>query len=126
VLRERSGQTEMAAVIPRQGVLALPKGHPEAGESLEQAAVREVREETGLVADPVEPLGEVRYWYTLGGERVLKTVAFFLLRYRSGSLSDHDHEVESAEWIPLADAPSRLSYRGEKDMAAKALERRAP
>lgn len=116
----------VAVVVPREGVLALPKGHPDGDETLEQAATREVREETGLLAQPVERLGEVRYWYTLAGERVLKTVTFFLFRYLSGDIDDHDDEVEHAEWIALADAPERLSYRGERDMAAKALARLSP
>ena len=124
VLREGEAGIEMATVSPREGVLALPKGHPEAGETLEQAATREVREETGLVADPVQRLGEVRYWYSWGGERVLKSVAFFLFRYRSGSIEDHDDEVVSAQWVPLHQAPALLSYRGEKDMAEKAVSAR--
>ena len=123
VLRQRDGQRELAVVCPRQGVFALPKGHPEHGESLEQAATREVREETGLEADPLERLGEVRYWYTLSGERVRKAVTFFLFRYRSGSIEDHDDEVDSAAWVPLTAAPKLLSYSGERDMAVKALAR---
>jgi 8-oxo-dGTP pyrophosphatase MutT (NUDIX family) len=104
-------------------VLALPKGHPDDGESSVEAATREVREETGLVAEPVEKLGDVRYWYVWQGERVLKIVSFFLFRYRSGSVRNHDHEVLSAEWIPLAEAPSRLTYKGEREMAELALSR---
>ena len=123
VLREAGGEVELAVVSPRRGVLALPKGHPEPGESLEQAATREVRKETGLVAVPVDRLGEVRYWYTLAGERVLKGVTFFLFDYLSGSLDDHDDEVESAAWVPLGQAPELLSYKGDRQMAAKALER---
>lgn len=88
--------------------------------------MREVREETGILAEPVERLGEVRYWYTLLGERIRKSVTFFLLRYGSGDVADHDSEVESAEWIPLADAPGRLSYKGESEIAAAALARIAP
>ena len=125
VLRTGENGTEMATVSPRKGVFALPKGHPEPGETLEQAATREVREETGLIADPIERLGDVRYWYSLGGERVLKTVAFFLFRYRSGSIEDHDDEVVSAAWIPLQEAPRILSYKGEKGMAEKALSAEA-
>jgi 8-oxo-dGTP pyrophosphatase MutT (NUDIX family) len=123
VIREHDGRREIVVVSPREGVVALPKGHPEQGESLEQAATREVREETGVVAEPIEKLGEVRYWYTLHGERVLKSVSFFLFDYRSGDVEDHDHEVESAEWVALESAPSLLSYKGESDMAAKALAR---
>ena len=114
---------EVAVVTPRRGVLALPKGHPDGGETLEQAATREVREETGLVAEPRGELGEVRYWYTFKGERVLKSVTFFLFEYLSGSVEDHDDEVESAEWIPLERAPELLSYKGEREMAEKALNR---
>jgi ADP-ribose pyrophosphatase YjhB (NUDIX family) len=123
VVRRCDNGLEMAVVSPRKGVVALPKGHPEAGESMQQAASREVREETGLVAEPVDRLGEVRYWYRLAGERVLKTVTFFLFAYSSGSVDDHDDEVVWAGWIPLADAPERLSYEGEREMAAKALAR---
>jgi 8-oxo-dGTP pyrophosphatase MutT (NUDIX family) len=104
-------------------VLALPKAHIDEGESVVDAARREVREETGLEADPVERLGEVRYWYNRDGRRIFKIVPFYLFRYRSGSVRDHDHEVESAEWVPLEDAPELLSYRGEREMAALALSR---
>ena len=120
-MRSANGRREIAVVSPRRGVLALPKGHPDAGETLEQAAAREVREEAGVVAEPVQPLGEIRYWYTLSGERVLKTVTFFLFDYRSGSVEDHDDEVESAVWMPLEEAAEALSYKGEREIAAKAL-----
>ena len=104
-------------------VLALPKGHPEPGESAADAALREVREEAGVDATVREKLGDVRYWYQRDGERVLKVVSFFLFRYRSGSVRNHDHEVDSAEWLPLEDAPRLLEYKGEKEMAAAALSR---
>ena len=122
VLRGPADQREVAYVQPRRGVNALPKGHPDPGETLEQAATREVREETGLVAAPMGKLGDVRYWYTLAGERVLKTVTFFLFEYRSGDTADHDDEVLDAGWMPLEEAPRSLSYEGEAGMAAKALE----
>jgi 8-oxo-dGTP pyrophosphatase MutT (NUDIX family) len=88
---------------------------------MKQAAAREVREETGLEATLVEKLGDVRYWYWRDGRRIFKVVTFFLFRYRAGSVRDHDREVESAEWLPLADAVRRLSYPGEREMAAAAL-----
>lgn len=125
VIRNLRGRPFVAVVRVRDRILALPKGHPEPGESSQEAALREVREETGLEATPVEKLGDVRYWYSREGERVLKVVSFFLLRYRSGRLEDHDHEVEEALWIPLEEAPSRLAYRGEKEMARTALSRLA-
>ena len=122
-VRNFRGRPFVAVVQPRAGVLALPKGHPDGGESAADAALREVREEAGIVADVVEKLGDVRYWYMRGGERVFKIVSFFLLRYRSGSVRNHDHEVESAEWIPLEEAPRMLAYRGEQQMAETAWVR---
>ena len=119
------GRLFVAVVRVREEILALPKGHPFRSESPEAAAQREVREETGLEAELVEKLGDVRYWYVRGGRRVLKNVAFFLFRYRSGSVADHDHEVEEARWIPLEEAPRRLAHKGERAMAEAALSRLA-
>jgi 8-oxo-dGTP pyrophosphatase MutT (NUDIX family) len=104
-------------------VLGLPKGHPDEGESDEAAAAREVREETGVRAELVEPLGDIEYDYQRRGRRVHKRVRFFLFRYLSGSTADHDHEIEDARWLPLADAAEKLSYEGEREMAARALSR---
>ena len=104
-------------------VLALPKGHPEEGESPVDAALREVREEAGVDARLVEPLGDVRYWYTRGGRRVAKVVTFFLLQYVSGEVDDHDFEVERASWMALEDAARELTHAGEREMAARALSR---
>jgi 8-oxo-dGTP pyrophosphatase MutT (NUDIX family) len=105
-------------------VLALPKGHPDGHETPADAALREVREETGVAAELVEKLGDVRYWYTRGGRRIAKVVSFYLLEYAAGDLHDHDHEVEDARWMPLERAARELTYRGERDMAARALSRR--
>ena len=121
VIRNLRGRPFLAVVRVRDQILALPKGHPEKGESAQEAALREVREETGLEAEPVEKLGDIRYWYSRDGERVMKIVSFFLFRYRSGRLADHDQEVEAAEWIPLEDAPRLLAYGGERQMAEAAL-----
>jgi 8-oxo-dGTP pyrophosphatase MutT (NUDIX family) len=123
VVRDDDGQPFVAVVRVRGEILALPKGHPFGDESPAEAARREVREETGLDAEVVEQLGDVRYSYVRGGKRVQKVVTFFLFRYLSGNLEDHDHEVEEALWIPLADAPERLSYKGEREMAVAALSR---
>jgi 8-oxo-dGTP diphosphatase len=105
-------------------VLALPKGHPDGEESAADTALREVREETGVDATLVEKLGDIRYWYMREGRRIAKVVSFFLLDYVSGELEDHDQEVEHAEWMALGEAARRLTYKGERDMAAAALSRR--
>ena len=121
-VRRFRGRDFVAAVRVKGGtVLALPKGHIDGRESAAEAAAREVREEAGVDGELVEKLGDVRYWYSRDGERVMKVVSFFLFRYRSGSVRNHDHEVDSAEWVPLEDAPSKLSYKGEREMAEAAL-----
>jgi 8-oxo-dGTP pyrophosphatase MutT (NUDIX family) len=123
VVRRFRGRPFVAVVRVRDDVLALPKGHPDGRESAADAARREVREETGLEAELVEKLGDIRYWYVRDAQRVMKIVSFFLFRYVSGSVADHDQEVEEAAWIPLEEAPERLAYQGERDMAAAALSR---
>jgi 8-oxo-dGTP pyrophosphatase MutT (NUDIX family) len=123
-VRNFRGRPFVAAVRVKGGtVLALPKGQIDSGERAVEAAAREVREEAGVTGELVEKLGDVRYWYQRDGERVLKVVSFFLFRYRSGSVRDHDHEVDSAEWVPLEDAPRLLAYKGEREMAEAALSR---
>jgi 8-oxo-dGTP pyrophosphatase MutT (NUDIX family) len=104
-------------------VLALPKGHPENGESPADAALREVREEAGVDAEPRGELGAVRYWYMRKGKRIAKQVDFYLFEYLRGDVADHDDEVEQARWMPLAEAAEALTYEGEREMAARALSR---
>jgi 8-oxo-dGTP pyrophosphatase MutT (NUDIX family) len=121
---------EVAVIVPKrrgnQGgkVLGLPKGHPDGDETEVEAALREVREETGLIAEPVARLGEIRYSYERRGQPIHKRVAFYLLEYRSGELS-HDHEIEQVQWMPLEEARHALTYSGEREMVARALSRRA-
>jgi 8-oxo-dGTP pyrophosphatase MutT (NUDIX family) len=122
------GRFVMAAIRPAgkdPGLWALPKGLIGNGEKPETTALREVAEETGATARLVEKLGDVRYVYTWRGERVFKVVSFYLLRYSRGRLGDLPpataHEVAEVRWLPLEEAPRLLAYKGEKEMAAKAL-----
>ena len=119
---------EVLVITPagKRRVTGLPKGGPNPGESGEETAAREVREETGVVATVREPLGDVNYWYRRGGRRVYKTVHFYLFDFVSGSTDDHDHEVEEARWIPLAEARTVLSYPGERALIERALSKSAP
>lgn len=127
VVRDGPAGPECVVIVPSrpaasgERVLALPKGHPEPGEAPEQAAVREAREEAGVEAEVIGPLGEVRYWYRRSGRRIAKVVAFYLLRHRAGDPAAHtDFEVQEARWMPLAEAASDLTYEGERRMAARA------
>ena len=103
-------------------VLALPKGHPDRDETPETAALREVREETGLEAAILAPLGDVRYVYQRSGRRIAKVVRFFLMEATGGTTEDHDHEVEVVRWVPLPEAAGSLSYPGERAMVQRAIE----
>ena len=118
----------LAAIRPagKDDVWALPKGLIARGEKAADTAQREVEEETGVQARLLEKLGDVRYVYTWEGERVFKVVSFFLFRYARGRLGDlpaaFRHEVAETSWLPLADAPRLLAYKGEREMAANALQ----
>ena len=126
VVRRLRDAWHLAAIRPSgKTVWALPKGLIGKGESAAETALREVVEETGVHGRLIEKLGDVRYVYTWQGERVFKVVSFFLLRYVRGRLgaipAEHAHEIAEARWIPLEQAPRLLAYRGEKEMAEKAL-----
>src|ERR1700735_3346386 len=104
-------------------VLGLPKGHADGDETPEQAARREVAEETGTQAELIEELGVVRYRYERRGRMIDKAVRFYLFRYLSGDLADHDHEIEDASWMPLELAAEKLTYAGEREMVRRAISR---
>ncbi|MFL5915449.1 MAG: NUDIX hydrolase [Gaiellaceae bacterium] len=132
LVRTIRGRPMVAAIRPngRDRVWALPKGRIDQGETAADTAVREVREETGVEGRVVEKLGDVRYVYTAswkGGARIFKVVSFFLLRAGRGRIGEIAEEmrieVAEARWLPLDEAPQLLTYGGEREMAARALER---
>lgn len=123
--REPEGvEVILAARRTRRGDLAwgLAKGGIEADETAEDAAVREVREETGIEAEIEESLGETRYFYVWEDVRIRKTVHFFLMRATGGDPNDRDDEMEDVRWFPLERALKRAAYRGEREVLVRAAE----
>ena len=110
--REKDGQT-----------WTLPKGTPIPGESLEETALREVREETGLTVRIVSPLDAIRYTFVQRGTRIHKTVHYFMMEATGGGLEDHDHEFEEVRWIAFQEAPGLLSFETERSLVGLAASR---
>lgn len=124
VLRRRDA-TYDALLIGRgtpPRIWTLPKGHVEARESNEQAALREVREETGCWAEIITRLNEISYWFYVGKAKHRKSVTFYLMRYLSGDPANHDHEVDEARWFDLMQARKTLKYVNEKRLVDMALD----
>jgi 8-oxo-dGTP pyrophosphatase MutT (NUDIX family) len=117
-------EVALASRRTRRGQLAwgLAKGGIEENESTEDAAIREVREETGLKAEIEASLGETRYFYVWEDVRIRKTVHFFLMRHTGGDFDDRDDEMEEIRWFPLERALKRAAYRGEREVLGRAAE----
>lgn len=123
VLRRRESGFDALLIgrgTPR--IWTLPKGHVEARESNEQAALREVREETGCWAELIARLNEISYWFYVGKAKHKKSVTFFLMRYLSGDTANHDHEVDEARWFEVMAARKALKYVNEKRLVDMALD----
>ncbi len=130
LVRRMRGRWWFAAVRPqgkREGTWALPKGLVDRGETPAETALREGFEETGVRGRLASKLGDVRYVYTWDGERVFKIVSFFLAHARRGRIGalppGMEIEVAEARWLPLADGPALLAYKGEREMVARAVEK---
>ena len=122
---DRSSPRPRAAIIGRRDrrgrlLWSLPKGHVERGETAEDAAVREVQEETGIRGRVMAPLGTIDYWFVAANRRVHKTVHHYLLEAAGGELSDDDVEVDEVAWIPVDELGDRLAYAGERRLAETA------
>ncbi len=105
------------------GTWTLPKGTPISGETLQETALREVGEETGLRVRIVAPLDSIKYTFVQHGKRIHKTVHYFLMEPIGGSLDDHDHEFEEVRWVSFQDAPGLLSFETERSLVGLAAER---
>lgn len=124
---DRAGSPPRVALIgrlDRRGRLlwSLPKGHVEAGESAQEAAVREVEEETGIRGRVLASLGTIDYWFVADDRRIHKTVHHYLLEAAGGELSDADVEVDEVAWVPLGELEERLAYAGERRLAVAAAD----
>jgi ADP-ribose pyrophosphatase YjhB (NUDIX family) len=119
-----TGSAAVIGRLDRKGRLlwSLPKGHIEAGETAEEAAVREVEEETGIIGRVVAPLGTIDFWFVAEDRRVHKTVHHFLLQALGGELSDDDVEVAEVAWVPLDELEARLAYADERRLIRRATE----
>lgn len=123
-VRTGNGPNEIAVIrTTEEGRWQLPKGIVDPGESPEQAALREVREEAGIVCEMVEAIDTIEYWFVAGYDgpkkRYHKKVSFYLMKYVSGDVADHDHEVTEARWVSFDDAISMLSFQNEKAVVEK-------
>jgi 8-oxo-dGTP pyrophosphatase MutT (NUDIX family) len=123
VIRYESGVPQFVAGRRRResnGTWTLPKGTPEAGETTEQTALREVGEETGLTVRILAPFDSIAYTFVQRGTRIHKTVHYFLMAPTGGDLADHDREFDEVRWIPLAEAPEILTFETERALVARA------
>lgn len=100
----------------------FPKGNVKVGESMKEAALREVKEETGVEAEIIDKAGDSKYVYTRDGEKVFKVVAIYLMEYKSGNTKEHDWEVSEASWFVPKEALKKLSFSQDKNLLKKALE----
>ncbi len=123
--RSEDGNIELAVGIRGrgEGVVCLAKGTPEPGEALENTAVREVQEETGLEVEPGQSLGTTDYWFVAEGARVHKVVHWWLMRAVGGDVAKHDAEFDAVQWLPAQEALARLTFPDERVLVEKGLQR---
>ncbi|CAB4905071.1 MAG: NUDIX domain-containing protein [Actinobacteria bacterium] len=124
---DRSSRPWKAALIARRDrrgrlIWSLPKGHVEVGETNEQAAIREVHEETGIESSVLMTLGTIDFWFMAEDKRIHKTVHHYILNADGGELSDEDREVVEVAWIPIDDVAGKLAHSDERKLMARVPE----
>ena len=97
----------------------FPKGHIDKPETKEEAALREVLEETGITGKIIKPLEPIQYWFVQDGVKIKKTVYYFLMDYTAGTIEEHDDEMENVEWLPINEIAERLTYPSDKKIWAE-------
>ena len=123
VISYRDGRPFVAMIATRNRTRwGLPKGAVSKGETSEQAALREVQEETGILADIVTPLDTIEYFFRAGDTLIRKRVDFYLMQYVGGQLTPQLSEVDDVEWVELSEAIQRASFESEKKLLSAALE----
>jgi 8-oxo-dGTP pyrophosphatase MutT (NUDIX family) len=123
VHRSRQGRQEIVLVRRYAPPLwALPKGTPDSGETLEETALRETREETGLEVEIEQPIESISYFFVRESTRFNKTVHFYLMRPVGGSLDQHDHEFDEVRWVQLEEALEVMNYPTERRVVMRAAE----
>lgn len=126
IFKKENNSVQIILVSVRNGLSwCLPKGIVNKGETIQEAALREVNEETGLTGRIIDDLGQINYWYYIREENIKcrKTVNFFLMEYVSGNTADHDIEVDEAGWFSLEEALEKVSYKGDRTVIEKAIDK---
>lgn len=123
VYKFEEGDLKILLIVTKNGkVWSLPKGIVEKDESSEEAAIREIKEETGVDGEIIDELGEVSYWFIHKNEKYFKRVKYFLVKYTGGDINP-DEEVDTAQWLSPKESLEKLTYKSDREILKKALEK---
>lgn len=121
IYKKQKDEIKVALCARGEGkIWCLPKGLVNKNEKSEEAAKREVKEETGLIGKLIDKIGDIDYWFIWKGTKIHKVVHFYLFKYLSGSTADHDFEVDNVKWFEIDNATKLLTYKNEVEIMTKA------